>query len=487
MAKTKRLSLYSVFADQRMLIVLLLGFSSGLPLALTGSTLQAWLTDGQMDVGTIGLFALVGLPYALKFVWAPFLDRYALPFLGLRRGWGIISQICLALSVASMAFIDPIAQIELCAGLCILIAFFSASLDIVVDAYRTEILDVETYGAGAGLGTTGYRLGMLVSGGVALVLADGIISWPQVYLLMAGLCLLGAVVLLLAPEPDIKRGASSANIRDTVVLPFLEFFQRSGALEILLFVMIYKLSTLMATSLTTKFLLDIGYTKTLIGSTNKVAGLIATILGGLTGGAFMVKLGLKRSLWIFGLLQSIVGLTFWAMPHVAALESGWREVGLVAVISVDNFMMGMGASAITGFMMTVCSLQFTGTQFALFTSLTAVTRVILVAQAGNIVAKIGWGNFFLGTVPLAIPGLLLLTRFDQWQKPSSTVKKRIGVFDQITIGVFLFSLLALSSDPLWRWLGEKDLGQQVVFAGALGIVGVIAAGLLKPAFERRFS
>ena len=175
------------------------------------------------------------------------------------------------------------------------------------------------------------------------------------------------------------------------------------------------------------------------------------------------------------------------MPHVAALESGWREVGLVAVISVDNFMMGMGASAITGFMMTVCSLQFTGTQFALFTSLTAVTRVILVAQAGNIVAKIGWGNFFLGTVPLAIPGLLLLTRFDQWQKPSSTVKKRIGVFDQITIGVFLFSLLALSSDPLWRWLGEKDLGQQVVFAGALGIVGVIAAGLLKPTFERRFS
>ncbi len=484
MIKWMRSKYLSVFADKRMLIVLILGFSSGLPLALTGATLQAWLTDAKMDIATIGLFALVGLPYTMKFVWAPFLDRYALPFLGLRRGWGVVSQIGLFLSISTLAFIDPVARLDIFSAVAFLVAFFSASQDIVVDAYRTEILDKSAYGAGAGIHVSGYRIAMLISGGAALVMADQM-SWKYVYLTMAAISLLGLVTLLLSPEPDIKRASKSAHLKETVVGPFMEFFQRSGAMEILIFVMIYKLSTLMATALTTKFLIELGYSKTLIGSTNKVAGLIATIIGTLVGGSMMAKLGLKRSLWIFGVIQSLVGLTFWVMPQIAALEPGLRETGLIAIVSIDNFMMGLGTAALLGFTMTVCSQQFTGTQFALLSSLTAVTRVILVAQAGVIVEKIGWGTFFLSTIPLSIPGLLLLSRFDQWQKPSLRLKNKIGLFDQITIFVFMFSILALSSDPLWRWLDLKDLGQQIVMAGAIGVVFVIAAGLLKPYLIRK--
>ncbi len=487
MAKSQKHSILSVFADKRMLVVLLLGFASGLPLALTGSTMQAWLTDSKLSVGSIGLFGMVGLPYSLKFVWAPFLDRYALPFLGLRRGWGIVSQLCLAVAVAVLAHISPVTDTTSFALVALVIAFFSASLDIVVDAYRAEILDKDAYGAGAGVGTTGYRLGMLISGSVGLILADGHLSWKNVYLVMAAVCLLGAVVLFLSPEPKVKRGAANAGLRDTVTLPFMELFQRSGALEILLFIMIYKLSTLMATALTTNYLMSLGYSKTVIGLINKNVGLVATIFGGLTGGGLMVKFGLKRSLWIFGIAQSIVGFTFWALPQLQSADAETANTAIMAaIVFVDNFMMGMGASAITGFMMSMSSLQFTGTQFALFSSLPAVTRVILTSQAGNLVEKFGYGPFFLSTVPMAIPGLLLLLRFDHWQSPAALVKKRISLYDKVTIVVFMISMIAISSDALWRWMDKKDVGQHVVIWGAIGTVCVIAAGLMKPLIQRLF-
>jgi PAT family beta-lactamase induction signal transducer AmpG len=469
----------AVYANRQMLIIFCLGFSSGLPLALTGATLQAWVTSAKLDVGTIGLFALVGLPYTMKFVWAPFLDRYALPFLGLRRGWGVVSQVGLCLSICVLATIDPAQHLDWFSLAAFAVAFFSASQDIVVDAYRTEILDPKAYGAGAGLATTGYRIATLVSGGVALIMADHM-SWTTVYFIMAAISALGAVVLLLSPEPKLARNMKSAHIKDTVLLPFIEFFERAGAMEILIFVMIYKLSTLMATALTTKFLLDLGFSNTVIGGVNKGAGLIASIAGTLVGGSLMAKLGLKRSLWIFGVIQSLVGLTFWAMPHFNALAGGWREVGMVSVVTMDQFMMGLGTAAITGFMMSVCSLQFTGTQFALLTSLTAVTRVILVSQAGALVQFMGWETFFLCTIPLSLPGLLLLKRFDHWQKPAMKVKRGIAKFDMALILIFMLSLLALTSDPLWRWLNRRDLGSAVVGVGAVGILIVIAAGLAKP-------
>lgn len=479
MAKLK--SAFTVFADSRMLIILLLGFSSGLPFSLTGATLQAWLTGAKLDVSTIGLFALVGLPYTMKFLWAPILDRYALPFLGLRRGWGVVSQIGLCLATITLGLVGP-NRLDVFSLLAFLVAFFSASQDIVVDAYRTEILDHEAYGAGAGIYTSGYRIAMVISGGAALVMADHM-SWTLVYFAMAGLNLIGTITLLLAPEPKVERKLKSAHLRDTLIAPFMEFFQRNGAMEILLFVMIYKLSTLMATALTTKFLLDLGYSLTLIGSANKVAGLIATIAGTLTGGSLMVKFGLKRSLWLFGVIQAMVGLTFWAMPVVASWAEGLREPGLITVISVDNFMMGLGSAAIMGFMMEVCSKQFTGTQYALLTSLTAVTRVILVAHAGTIVEYIGWGPFFLCTIPLAIPGLMLLRHYDQWQMPVTGARRAFGRYEMGTVGLFMLSLFALSSDPLWRWLGFKDAGQWVVLAGAVGTLVVVCAGLMKPYFK----
>ena len=475
----QKLNPLAIFADRRMLIIFCLGFSSGLPLALTGATLQAWVTAAHLDIGTIGLFALVGLPYTMKFVWSPFLDRYAIPVLGLRRGWGIISQLGLCLAIIALAFIDPTQRLDLFSLAAFAVAFFSASQDIVVDAYRTEILDEASYGAGAGIATTGYRIATLISGGVALVMADRT-SWTNVYLCMAALSLVGAVTLLLSPEPKLKRSLKSAHLRDTLLLPFIEFFERHGAMEILLFVMIYKLSTLMATALTTKFLLDMGFSNTLIGGVNKGAGLVASIAGTLTGGSLMAKLGLKRSLWIFGVIQALVGITFWAMPLVSSWQPGLREFGMVAVISMDNFMMGLGTAAIAGFMMSVCSLQFTGTQFALLSSLTAVTRVILVAQAGEMVKWIGWGPFFLGTVPLALPGLLLLRRFDHWQKPRLKAKRGMDAYDRVTVFIFIAALLALSSDPFWRWLEQREIGAHVVLIGALGIIAVIIAGLAKP-------
>jgi PAT family beta-lactamase induction signal transducer AmpG len=479
MTKTGAKNIFAVFADRRMLIILLLGFSSGLPLALTGGTLQAWLTDAKLDVSTIGLFALVGLPYTMKFLWAPLLDRYALPHLGLRRGWGILTQIFLVLSVIALGFMDPAANLAWFSLVAFLIAFFSASQDIVVDAYRTEIIEREAYGAGSAVYTTGYRLAMVVSGGAALVMAAHT-SWRNVFIAMALLNLMGAVTLYFSPEPKVKKAPRAADFKTNVVAPFLEFFQRHGAMEILLFVMLYKLSTMMATALTTKFLLDMHYTKELIGSANKIAGMIATIFGTLTGGALMTKFGLKRSLWIFGVIQSLVGITFWAMLSVAQMGEGWREFGMVSVIFVDYYMMGLGLAAIMGFMMEVCSKQFTGTQYALLSSLTAVTRVILVAHAGTLVEHIGWGAFFLCTVPLALPGLMLLRHYDQWQMPSNGLKAEFGLYEKVTVSLFMLSLIALSTDPFWRWIGWKDAGQDIVLAGAVGVLVVVCAGLLKP-------
>ena len=472
-----------VFTDTRMLAIFFLGFSSGLPLALTGATLQAWLTDAKIDIGTVGLFALVGLPYTMKFLWAPFMDSYRLPMfgaLGLRRGWAVATQVGLIAAIAGLSFVDPSSQLELFSLMALVVAFFSASQDIVVDAYRTEIIQKESYGAGAGVYATGYRVAMtFISGGVALVMAD-YMSWNFVYLFMAALNSVGLVTILVSKEPSIARKAKSLSFKDTVVSPFLELFQRSGAMEILIFVMIYKLSTLMATALLTKFLLDIGYTKTMIGSVNKVAGFVGLLLGTIAGGSLMVKFGLKRSLWIFGIGQSFVGLTLCGLMYVAGMDAGYREAGLVLIIGLDNFVMGLGTVALMSFMMTFCNQQFTGTQLALFSSLTAVTRVVLVAHAGFIIDKIGYMTFFILTVPLAIPGLLLLRRFDHWQTTSTNLHAKFQKGDLILVLIFMASLIGLASDPLWRWAELKEVGTVVVEVSAFGVIAVILAGLLKP-------
>ena len=393
----------------RLLAVLLLGFSSGLPLALSGATLQAWMKTENIDLTVIGLFSLVGLPYALKFLWAPLMDRFVPPFLGRRRGWMLVTQLALVVAIAAMAFSSPTKMPGLTAALAVMVAFFSASQDIVIDAYRTDVLEEHELGPGASFNTLGYRVAMLVSGGLALILADHV-SWKSVYLLMSIAMGVGIITSLFAPEPRMPARVPKT-VSEAVVLPFVEFLKRTGAWEILAFIVLYKISVVMAVALTTPFMLDLGFTKTDIGAVTKTFGLGCTILGALTGGGLMVRLGIRRSLWTFGLAQGISNLAFVLLAHV-----GHNYPVMVASIAVENLCTGMGNVALLAFLMSVCDKRYSATQMALFTSLFALTRVLGGAPTGFLVKGLGWEAFFVVCTLAMIPGLLLLTRYNSWIK-----------------------------------------------------------------------
>ena len=388
--------------------MLLLGFSAGIPYALTAGTLQAWLTTEHVDIKTIGLFALVGIPYNWKFVWAPVMDRYFPKFLGRRRGWMILTQSGLAVAIAGMALTNPAMNIETVALMAVLVAFFSSSQDIVIDAYRTEVLKPDEYGAGSGVYIMGYRIAMLVSGALALILSDHF-SWKAVYLFMAATIIVGIIGTLMGPEPHTPKPPRT--IREAVVEPLHEFFSRRGAWEIVVFILLYKLDTSVATALMTKFFLDLGFTKTDIGAVTKVFGLIATIVGSLIGGAMIPKLGMKRALVIFGILQGATTLLFYMMTHL-----GPSHIGLVVTIAGENLAAGMGTAAYAAFLMSQCNQKFTATQYALLTSLMAVPTKILSAPTGYLQAAVGWDQYFVIATLLAIPGLLMLVRFNTWTK-----------------------------------------------------------------------
>jgi PAT family beta-lactamase induction signal transducer AmpG len=401
-------ALLSAFGNRRIFFVLLLGFSSGIPLALTGSTLQAWMTSEKVDLAVIGVFSLVGLPYAIKFLWSPLMDRFVPPFLGRRRGWMLVTQVALLLAVTAMAFSAPAAHPGVLALLALLVAFASASQDIVVDAWRTEVLAPEELGPGAGVHILGYRVAMLTSGAIALILADRM-PWRVVYLLMAGSLCVGIVASLLSPEPEIP-GKTPRTLKEAVIEPFLEFFARPGAVGILLFVVFYKLDVVMATALTTPFLLELGFTKTDIGAVTKGLGMLATIVGTLAGGAVVAKAGMKASLWLFGVLQSVSTLTFLALARL-----GHHYPMMVAAIGVENLCSGMGTAAYAAFLMSLCDKRYTATQYALLTSLMAVTRVVVGAPTGFLAKAYGWETYFIVSTLAAIPGLLLLLRYDRWK------------------------------------------------------------------------
>lgn len=397
-----------------MLIVLLMGFSSGIPLALTGGTLQAWMAVEGVDLKTIGVFSLVTSPYYLKPLWAPFMDRFVPPILGRRRGWILLSQVGLFFGIAIMAAFSPAQSPVMIAVLAVAVAFFSASQDIVLDAYRLEILKPEEYGAGAGTYMLGYRLAMILSGGVALILSDHL-TWPQVYLVMAATMLIGMTTCFFAPEPQISE-APPKSLRDAVLLPLAEFFKRPGILEIALFIFLYKLDAVVASALVTPFLLELGFSGTDIGSVFKVYGVVATIAGTLTGGTLMVKWGIQRSLWIFGILQGIAGFMFYWLAHV-----GKNYGVMVGAISAENFFSGMGTAAYAAFLMSLCNKRFSATQYALLSSVMALTRTIGQAPSGYLVASIGWQNYYLVSIFVALPALLLLTRYSHWMKKTSEI------------------------------------------------------------------
>jgi PAT family beta-lactamase induction signal transducer AmpG len=403
-------SMLRVFASWRLAVVLLMGFSSGLPLALTGVSLQAWMTSRRIDLSVIGLVAGVTLPYSLKFLWSPLMDRFVPPFLGRRRGWMIVSQIALVAGIVGMALAGASAGPAMIAVLALAVAFFSASQDIAIDAYRTEILYPEELGAGAGLAIMGYRIGMICSGALAMILADHL-SWQSVYLLMAAGMSVGVVTALLAPEPVLAARPPQTLAR-AVVLPFREFLSRRGAVEMLLFILIYKLDAAMVANMMTPFLLGAGFTQTDIGAVTNGLGIFATIAGATVGGAVVTRLGIHRSLWTFGLLQGLAGLSFTLLAVL-----GHHYPMMVAAIVVENLCSGMATASFAAFIMGLCNKRFTATQYALLTSLMALGgRVLAGMPAGWFAKQVGWPSYFMVATFVAIPGLLLLLRYPTWQR-----------------------------------------------------------------------
>ena len=394
--------LLRVILSGRMLVALLMGFACGLPLLLTGSVLQAWMTEEGVDLGTIGLFALVGLPYTLKFLWAPVLDRYTPLFLGRRRGWLVIAQLALMAAIAGLGMTQPGLHPETVAVAALLVTFFSASQDIVVDAYRREALADEELGLGASLYVNGYRVGMLLASGGGLILADHL-PFSAVYLLMAAVMLVGVGTTLLAPEPEVSAG-QPRSLRGAVVEPFIEYFQRRDALLILLFILLYKIGDTMASNMTTPLYLDLGFSKTEIGAVVKLFGFWATVVGGLIGGVLILRTGIYRALWLFGILQ---GVSTAAFAWLALL--GPSVPALAGVIAFENLSGGMGTAAYVAFMGSLTNKRFTATQYALLSSLMGIPRVIISAPTGYLAAGLGWELFFLGCALVAVPGLMLLS------------------------------------------------------------------------------
>ena len=393
----------AAFQSRKIGLLLLLGFASGLPLALTAGTLQAWLAAESVDIVAIGWFALVGQPYTYKFLWAPLMDRYVPPFLGRRRGWLLVTQLLLAAAIAFMGTLTPVDSVWLLGAAALTVAFLSASQDIVFDALRADWLERDERGAGAAVSVLGYRIAMLVSGAGVLILADQWLGWHAAYWLMAALMGVGMAATWLVVEPEPK-GEVPKTLDVAVVQPFAEFFTREGAVALLLFVVLYKLGDAFAGNLTTTFLLrGPGFSLTEVGAINKGFGLAATIFGALAGGALMAKMRLYRALLVFGILQAITNLGFMLLA-----ASGKSYALMVTVIGLENLCGGMGTAAYVALLMALCDRRFSATQYALLSALSAVGRVYVGPVAGYLVDGLGWQSFFFFTFLIALPGLAIL-------------------------------------------------------------------------------
>ena len=414
----------TTFRQPKMLALLVLGFSSGLPLFLTSRTLQAWMTVEGVDLTSIGLFSLVALPYSLKVFWAPVVDRFSAPFLGRRRSWLMLTQLGLLLAIAAMALQDPRRGLQLLAFNALMIALFSATQDIAFDAYKVDVSDTEAEtGLAAAVGVFGYRIALLVTGAFAFVLADHM-AWPTVYLLMAVFMILGITTTLLAPEPQIPTSLP-ASLSDAVRLPFRDFFVRSGtgrAVLILSFVIFFRYGDALAQNMVTPFLLQIGYTSSDIGAVQGGLGLGATIVGVLLGGGVVMRLGIGWSLLVLGLIQALSNLVYYGLALIPD-----RYPLMVGAIIIENLSGGLGTAAFVAFLMSLCSHAFSATQYALLSSLNAVSRDLLVAPAGAVAEATAWPTFFLLTLVAAVPGMVLLLVLRPWRDRTGMVAKPTAV------------------------------------------------------------
>ena len=422
---------WRLYFDRRVVAVALLGFSSGLPLLLTYSTLSAWLKSEGISRTSIGLFALVGAPYAFKFLWSPLIDRLALPLLarrwGRRRSWGVVIQAGLALGILALGACDPRQDIALMAALAVVVAFLSASQDIVIDAYRVEILPPELQGPGAGAVQTGYRIAMLAAGAGALYLASAF-GWSVAYGVMAAGLAVGMAVLLARPEPEtrispatIERERRAAQFLATrphltggvatlaawlygaVVCPFADFIARRGWAMVLLFVIGYKLGEAMAGAMANTLYVEMGFSLDEIATVSKVFGFAATVAGGLIGGALVNRLGVFRALLVFGVLQSL-GNLFYVLQALA----GHDLRALALCVFVENLTAGMAGSALVAYLSGLCNVAYTATQYALLSSLSAVGRTLFASSSGRLADLLGWPHFFLLTTVVTLPALALL-------------------------------------------------------------------------------
>ncbi len=403
--------------NKHMLICIFTGFSSGLPLYILIALLPAWLRSEGVDLKVIGLFALIQLPFTWKFLWAPLFDRYSPP-MGRRRGWLIISQLALLLSIPAFGVLYPKIDLWTIAYLATVIAFFSASQDIVLDAYRRELLLDSELGIGNAIHVNAYKIAGLIPGSLSLILADHL-PWNSVFLITALFMLPGIIMTILVKEPTLQNG-SPKTLKAAVTEPFHEFINRKGIKSaglILAFIFFYKLGDSMATALATPFYLDMGFSKTEIGLIAKNAGLWPSVAGGLLGGIWMINLGINRALWLFGIVQMLAILGFAWLAMI-----GHSLPWLAIVIGIEALGVGLGTAAFVAFIAHTTHPLYTATQFALFTSLAAVPRTFANATTGYLIDGFGWRNFFLFCFVLAIPGMLLLIKVAPWNEQETSVQ-----------------------------------------------------------------
>ncbi|WP_434525674.1 muropeptide MFS transporter AmpG [Photorhabdus asymbiotica] len=470
----------TVFTQHNSRILLLLGFASGLPLALTASTLQAWMTVEGVDLKTIGFFSLVGQAYVFKFLWSPFMDRFTPSFFGRRRGWLLVTQLLLIASIATMGFLQPSQHLWWLAVLAVTVAFCSASQDIVFDAYKADLLHSEERGVGAAVSVLGYRLAMLVSGGLALWIADRYIGWQHIYWLMAGLMLIGVYATLKAKEPEVDI-LPPKTLQQAAIEPLADFFSRNNAWLILLLIIMYKLGDAFAASLSTPFLIrGIGFDAGEVGMANKTLGLAATIVGALYGGYLMQRWSLFRSLMIFGILQAISNIGYWLLSITDK-----NIYTMSSAIFLENICGGMGTAAFVALLMTLCNKSFSATQFALLSALSAVGRVYVGPIAGWLVELYGWPNFYLFSITASIPGLLLLLicrqTLNYTQQTNDFIPRtEFKNFYRLALGLLslasillAFWLVTIITNAL-TWTNAPDLAEHLLLWGAqIGITGII--------------
>ena len=409
---------------RRMLICIFTGFASGLPLYLLLNLVPAWLKTEGLSLRAIGAFALIQFPYTWKFLWAPLLDRWGiLPWLGRRRSWMLVSQIGLVAAIAWLGQLSPAEHLPVVVALTATLAFLSATQDIALDAFRREILPDEELGLGNAIHVNAYRIAGLVPGSLSLILADHL-PWSQVFAITAAFMLPGLLMTLKVAEPAAAKGAPRT-LRDAVVEPFREFFSRHGvrsALLVLAFLFFYKLGDSLCTALATPFYLDMGYSKTEIGIIAKNAGLWPMVIGGILGGIWMIRLGINRALWLFGVVQIVTILGFVWMAWLGPAESSAGRLAVLAtVIAGEAIGAGLGTTAFVAFMARTTHPAYTATQLALFTSLMAVPRTFINATAGWLVESMGWYTFFWLCFFLAIPGMLLLLKVAPWQEDGKAI------------------------------------------------------------------